>query len=204
MVEEKSKFSILVIEDNPEFGKNALEALKGLDVTLVVTLEDAMDSCMRGKFDFILSDAHVPVREREEPTPIISEVMAMCYGKGIPICFVTKADHHGLLHLGDEGIIALKATTPDRVGLTELELFRSGNHNPSEASRFFKLETSGSENIRSDSKTPAIWSRALEMVKDALTKPTPVGGAIKKVRGLGLDVEMKGNMPKVVPAKLKK
>ncbi len=198
MVEEKSRLSILLIEDNAGFAANAEVALKGHDVTWAPSLHEAMNKIFRGKFDVIISDVHVPVHEGKEPVAIVSEVLAMCLGSGSPVCFVTRADHHGMLDLGDEGYVSLKATTRGRVLQTHMETAKA---RPSNTELFRKLKTTESENIKSGTKTPEIWGRALEMARNAMAKPTAIGRAARQVGKLGLDVRIENGMPKVIPRK---
>lgn len=200
MVEDRSRLSILVIEDSPEFGKNALEALEGYDVTLVTTLDEAFGAIDGRKFDYILSDVHFPENEGEEPKASVSVVLAIGFGSDTPVCFVTKADHHGLMDHGDEGYVSLRAILVGDIASTFLQVSRSGGE-ITEADMFRKVEASRSENIKSDSKSPEIWSNALDMLRNASANPSSLTRAIKKIRGLGLDVEIKDGMPKVVPPK---
>jgi len=196
MVEEKSRPKILIIEDNPEFAANAKKALEGNLIFLTTTLREAKELAKDIEFDFILSDVHVPVREGQEPTAIVSEVMRICTRSGMPVCFVTKADHHGILDLGDEGYVSLRATTQGRVLTTRMKLAGNGQ---SEADLFRNLNTAESRNIKSGSKTPDIWRMALAMAENAGAKPTPVGRAIRQVGKIGLDVTVEKGMPKVIP-----
>ena len=200
MVEEKSRLSILVIEDNPEFGRNAMEALKGHDVTLVTTLHEALDTTINRKFDFILSDVHFPIKSGRDSEAIVREVLNMGFKSDTPVCFVTKADHHGLVEMGDEGYVSLRAATVGMIASTFIETSRS-KEEITEADLFRKMKVSKSENVKADSKTPEIWSRALEMLRNVSANPCSLTRAIKKVRGIGVDVEIKDGMPKVVPSK---
>lgn len=202
MVEGKSRLSVLVIEDNAEFAGNAMRALA--EGTLILgfakTLEEAKELIKANKYDAILSDVHFPVKDGEEPSANVREVLFMCLDTGTPVCFVTRADHHGMLDLGDEGYVSLKATTQGRVLQTQLKMSRKGG-DASEAGIFRSLETTESENVRSGSKTQEIWSRALSMALNARTKPTSIGMAMRKVGEIGLGVVADNGMPRVVPKK---
>ncbi|MBU0527366.1 response regulator [Candidatus Micrarchaeota archaeon] len=199
MVEEKSRLTILVIEDNKEFGANALSALKGNVVFLATTLVEAKELAKDIKFDTILSDVHVPERDGMEPEAIVAAITDICLATGTTVCFVTKADHHGILDLGDEGYVSLRATTQGRALMTKMK--SSKNNATSEADLFRNLETTESKNIKSGSKTPEIWNKALAMALNAKTKPTSVGRAIRQVGKIGLGVINDGVMPKVIPRK---
>jgi CheY-like chemotaxis protein len=200
MVEEKSTLTILVIEDNPKFAENAMEGLRGHAIVAVNTLEMAKELAKDIKFDVILSDVHVPRKDGEEPAAIVSEVLEICRNTGAPVCFVTMADHHGLLDLGDEGYVSLKATTQGRILQSEMENWANDAGN-SEAEIFRSLKTASGENLRAGSKTPEIWSRALSMALNAMTKPTAIGNAMRKVGELGLDVVADKGLARVVPKK---
>lgn len=199
MVEER--LSILVIEGDPEYGSNALEALRGHDVALATSMHEAMDIVLevglnqRPQFDLIMSDVHVPVQPGEEPSSIVSTVMSIVYGGDIPVCFVTKADRNGLLDLGDEGYISIVAM--DFTKVVETLLHKKGQRSENEL--FRDLKASAKEKIKADSKTPEVWALALQMIQDCSMKPSRVAGAIKPKRGL--DVLFKGLVPKAVPRK---
>jgi len=199
LVEGKSRLSVLVIEDSPEFGRNALEALKGHDVRLATTLNGALDALASGtKFDFMLSDAHVPLRDGEQPVAIILGMLETCFEKDIPVCFVTKADHHGLIDLADEGYVSLRAVTLGEASDALMSLSRS-KEEATAKKVFSTIKPAAADNVKTDSKTPELWAKALEMVRNAATKPTSVTMAIRKVRSIGLDVVMDRGMPRVVP-----
>jgi len=202
LVDKKSRFSILVLEDNPEYGKNALAALKEHDAKLVTTLNGAKEALKAGKFDFILSDVHVPINSGSEPTPVVSEMLQVCFSTSIPVCFVTKADHHGLLEKMDEGYISIKAVTLGEAATTFME-FSSSEKKKSEPEIFREMKSAASQNARTESKTPEVWLKALEIIRNASSKPNPTAGAIRKVRSLGMDVEIRGGQPVVRPAKEK-
>ncbi len=199
MVEEKSRLTVLVIEDNKEFAANALNALKGNVVFLATTLVEASELAKDIKFDIILSDVHVPEREGMEPEAIVTAITDICLATGTTVCFVTKADHHGILELGDEGYVSLRATTQGRALMAKMKSSRKGDS--TEAELFRNLGNTESENIKSGSKTQEIWSRALVMAMNAQAKSTPVGRAIRQVGKIGLGVINDNGVPKVVPRK---
>ncbi len=198
MTEEKSRPSILVIEDSPKFGRNAREGLKGCQVTLVTTLDDAMKALRDGKFDFVLSDVHFPESKSKRPKANVSEMLNLAYKHDIPLCFVTKADHHGMIDLGDEGRVSLMAVTVGDIATTFMDPSVL-QKKPDEKDLFRQMKTSARDKIRSSSKTPETWGRALELVRNASANPSPITRAIKKIRGIGLDVAVKNGMAKVVP-----
>lgn len=201
LVEGKSRLSVLVIEDSPEFGKNALAALKAHDVKLATTLKEAQGMLASGaRFDFILSDAHVPLEAGKEPVAIVSEMLRVCYASDIPMCFVTKADHHGLIDRADEGYVSLRVVTLDEAAKAFMELSRKEGE-VSEKRAFSAIASEAARSVKSDSKTPDLWAKALEMARNAATKCPPIAGAIRQVRGVGLDVVMEKGLPRVVPGR---
>ena len=204
MVEEKSRLSVLVIEDNEHFGGNAgLVCQRDSRVRCFSVIGDlqrakeifGLKMKSKAPFDVILSDVHVPEREGEEPRPIISEILDICRSSGTPVCFVTRADHHGMLELGDEGFVSLKATTQGRALKTQMELGEKADA----AELFRKLKTTESRIIRSDGKGAEVWEAALQMAMNARAKPTPLGMAVRKVGKLGLEVTSHNGMPRIVP-----
>jgi len=200
LVEQQSKLSILVLEDMPNYGSNALAALKGHDARLVTTLEEAKGAMKERKFDFILSDAHVPISAGGDPTAVVSAILQACYDSGTPLCFVTKADHHGLLDKQEEGYITIRAVTLGDAAETYMQLSRSVKTR-SEGDIFREMKSTAGENIPIGSKTPEVWLRALEMLRNASTKPSPIAGAIRKARSVGMDVVIENGLPKVIPLK---
>jgi CheY-like chemotaxis protein len=200
IVESKSRLSILVIEDNTDYATNAVEALtqEGHKVVTHSTLEQALHALKGERFDYILSDVHIPENEGSEPTAHVSAILDIAYKTDTSVCFVTKADHHGLLDLRDEGYIALKAVTLGDIALTMTEISRS-EKKLTEAELFRKMKVTESKNIKACSKTPDIWKTALEMARDAVTKLNPVGAAIRKVRKTipGVDFEAKKGMLRI-------
>lgn len=202
MVEENSRLSILVIEDNPEYGRNALQGLKGHNVVLAASLHAALDILVemgnrRPLFDCIISDVHVPVDEGEEPRSLVSVLLNLAYGNEVPVCFVTRADHHGMLDLGDEGYVSLVAMDFSAISQSLLEKGRK--EGMSEQELFRSLKSSARENLKTSSKSPEIWARALQMLQNCSARASPLAGAIRQVRSIGLDVGFGGLVPRVVP-----
>ena len=192
MVDER--LSILVIEANPEYGRNALEALRGHDAVLASSIHEAMDIVLevglnqRPQFDLIMSAVNVPVQPGVEPSPIVSTVLSIAFGGDIPVCFVTEADRNG--HLGDDGHVSIVAMEFTKVVGTLLE--KRGQR--SEYDLFKDLKASAKEKIKADSKTPEIWTLAFQMIQRFSTKPSRLADAFKPKRAL--DIQFKGLVPK--------
>jgi CheY-like chemotaxis protein len=197
LTEDKSKPVVLVIEDNPVFLGNAVAALKTCKVIPVMDLEQALRALESIDIDFILSDVHFPEAQGQEPKANVAAIIEKAYEKDIPLCFVTKADHHGLLDLGDEGYVSLKAITLGDIAHTRMELAKPGEV-LDDKGLFRKIKASESKNLRTGDKTPEVWNKALEILRNASTKSNPLGGAIKQVRRtIGLDVTFKDGMPRL-------
>ncbi|MBU0532163.1 response regulator [Candidatus Micrarchaeota archaeon] len=197
LFESRSRFTVLVIEDNAQFAANALEALKGHDVIVVETLDDAAEAIGKNKIDFVLSDVHFPEKSGGKPEAQVSKMLTFAYETATPVCFVTQADHHGLLNT-NEGHVSLRALNIADILLTMLEISRDNQEKP-EAELFRQLTASETTTIRSDAKTPAIWEMAFQMAQNVTIKTRSIGLAVMKVRGLGLDVKADNGLPKVVP-----
>jgi len=196
MVETKSRLTLLVVEDNPQFAANVLEGLKGHDVMLATTLEDALASLAKKKPDFIVSDVYFPGKSGDEPKENITPLMHAALESGTPICFVTKADHHGLTEK-DEGFIAIVPLTLGETVISLMEINRSKDEKA-----FRSLKSSKPERIKSDAKTPDIWARALESLRNACeTCTSPVNKALNAVRSVGLEVGVEKGLPIVRPQK---
>jgi DNA-binding response OmpR family regulator len=200
MVEGKSKLDILVIEDNGDYGANALVGLSEHNVTVAANLESALLLMSQEKFDYILSDVNFPSKEGEVPKENIEKVMREALESSVPVCFVTKADHHGLLELGDEGYITIKALTLGKLA-TSLG-------NMSDGYNFRKVGSEKSENIKAGEKTPEIWRKALSMLQTAVAvSKSSVDLAIRQVAavtGLSFKVKPGGKLPLITVPKRKR
>ncbi len=203
MPSDQNRLTVLVVEDNPEFARNAQEALFRSQTVIVASeLSGALSMIRSTKIDLILSDVRFPSKPKEEPKENIRELLFDAMERTIPICFVTQADHHGLTELNESGYVAIRALNMDDLAQSLFEITRKRNR---EKKLFSQLKTGNSKTITSDSKTPEIWSSALDMLRNACAQPNrPVAKAIEQVCGLGLSVTAKKGMPQVIPARGKK
>jgi CheY-like chemotaxis protein len=199
MVEGNKTLDILVIEDNQDYGVNALTELAGHNVTLAANLESALLLLSQEKFDYILSDVNFPSKDGEEPRENIEAVMREALESNTPVCIVTKADHHGLLELGDEGYITIKALTLGKLAMSLGEM--------SDGYNFKKVNAEKSENIKAGEKTPEIWRKALSMLQTAVAgSKFCVDLSIRQVAGLtGMSFKVKpgGKLPLITVPKRK-
>ncbi|MCP4646549.1 MAG: hypothetical protein GY852_02290 [bacterium] len=200
MLPDKIRLTLLVIEDNPEFAANAQQAFfRSHNIILASDLSGAFSMIRSMKIDMILSDVHFPSEPGGKPKENIRELLFDTMERGIPICFVTQADHHGLTELNEEGYVAIRALNMDDLAQS---LFAITKHRNREKNLFSQLKTANSKTITSDSKTSEIWMRALDMLRNACAQPKrPVAKAIDQVRGLGLSVTAKKGMPQVIPVR---
>jgi CheY-like chemotaxis protein len=196
MIERKSRLTILVVEDNHEFGLNALAALPGHDIFLATNLEEAVASLARFKPDFVISDVHFPAELGGKPAENIVPLMHAALEANVPICFVTQADHHGLTER-DEGFIAIKPVTISGLTQTLMELTRP---NQDTLKAFHTVKSDNSATLKACEKTPEIWARALDMLRNACAKASPLELAIRKVREtVGVRVGVEKGLPILKP-----
>lgn len=199
LMEKRSRPLVLVIEDNPVFLGNAVAALRDYEVVPAMDLGQALRALRTMEIEIILSDVHFPESQGGAPKAHAGAIFEEAYARGIPVCFVTRADHHGMLELGDEGYISLKALALGDMAATKMELSRKAEE-PDERQLFRALKPSQSKNIKAGDKSADIWSMALEMARSAALKPNPIGGAIRQFRklGLGADIGFKDGAPRMV------
>ncbi len=181
MVERKSRYRILVVEDNPEFMENALRAIagKGHDALPATNLEEVLH-LERLKLDFILSDVHFPNELGGEPVENIVPLMHAALEANVPICFVTQADHHGLTE-SDQGYISIKPLTISDL-LQTLMTLRQPNADKTKKA-FSSVQSTDSMVIEAGAKTREIWETAFERLQNVCAqKPRPIELVIRTVR----------------------
>ncbi len=191
MVESKSRLRILVVEDNPAFMENALRAIagKGHDALPATNLEEVLH-LGRLNLDFILSDVHFPDERGGKPVENIVPLMHAALEANVPICFVTQADHHGLTE-SNEGYISIKPLTIGNLFETLAEL--TGPKADQAKKAFLSVKSTNPMNIKANAKTPEIWARAIDGLRNACAQaPGPVelvARAVTKDSGLVVGVE---------------
>jgi DNA-binding response OmpR family regulator len=202
LMDERSRPMVLVIEDNPVFLGNAVAALRDYEVIPVMDLEQAVRALRTMDIGIVLSDVHFPRSQGKAPEANVGAILEEAYRRGVPVCFVTRADHHGLLELGDEGYISLKALALGDMAATMMEVSRSAGE-LDDKQLFRKMKASGSKSVRAGEKSLAIWTQALDMARNAATKPNPLGGVIRQIRRTlaGADVSFENGAPRIVPLK---
>ncbi len=175
--EEKSRFSILVIGSDAEFIRNAEVRLKGHRVKLATTLHEASEMMLGGGcFDFIISDAYMPVDKGREQVAVVSEVLAMCEGSGTPVCFFAKTDKDG--RLGGKGYVTLKVVRRGDAIRTALKSAFS-TARPSEERLFEGMTVTGTRT----------WEMALNLLGNETVgkqDPLDVSGKFARPRGPGV------------------
>jgi CheY-like chemotaxis protein len=198
MTEKKSKYTILVVEDNHDFALDALKAVseKGHYPILATNLEEAIPAVGRLKPDFILSDVHFPTELGGEPVENITLLMQTALEANVPICFVTRADHHGLTER-DEGYVSIKPLTMSDLMQTLMTLTQPNADKTKKA--FSSVQSTDPLAMKADAKTPEIWGMAFERLLNACAqKPRPIELAIRAVSAtVGVTVGVENGLPVV-------
>lgn len=194
MVEKKSRLTILVVEDNEEYGLNALSACSGHDVLYATNLEEAFPAIGRLKPDFVLSTVLFPFERGGAPVENIVPLMEIAFEANVPICFVTQADHHGTPG-SNEGVILIKPLTINNLAETLEELASHGAGKATNA--FASVKSTNPMFLWADAKTCEIWAKAFQLLRDACeARPRPVEFAARAVRGVpGLSVGVERGLP---------
>ncbi len=177
MAPDKNRLSLLVVEDNPEYAINAREAFRKHDVLIATSLEDALGMLRSKKIDLIISDVHFPSRRGEEPKENISTLMHDSLERGIPIVFITKADHHGLVEdereVKNGSYFAIRSLPLPRLEQSICILAKQeAEKTTAGLSSFSRLFPAHFETVRGASKTSAMWVQALQMLRNDCAKAT--------------------------------
>lgn len=199
--EDLSRPFVLVIEDNPEFLQNAVEGLKEFCTVMTAqTLDEAREIMRQGAVRILLSDVHFPASKGEEPEANVSAVLELAWEHDVPVCFVTRADHHGHLDQGDEGFVSLKALELGDIGATRMKVAREkrqGYPVVGEARLFGCLHSECKKRIFAEGKDAEVWREALQLARNAVAKAGPLAFSIRAVRKIGMDVDMSQRVPTV-------
>lgn len=198
--EETGRPVVLVIEDNPDFLRNAVAGIKErCTVVIAQTLEEAKEAMKDGKVKIVLSDVHFPVSKGGQPEANVSAILELAWKNDVTVCFVTRADHHGLIERGDEGFVSLKVLELGDIAATKMEVSRKERCGEPvrEEARLFGLLRSDSARVFAEGKSPDIWREALDMAMNAGAKAGSLAFSIRAVRRLGLDADIAAQVPRV-------
>ena len=178
LVENRSKYAVLVIDGDQLSGCNALEGLMGMDVTLVTSLEDAALLISRKKFDYILSSGHAAGERGGKQCRLEAEIVELALRLNCSLCFISRTDDLGNEVNGKADNLTLRAASS--AALEEnLPLVRKSR--PGEGilgrMRFTAVYT-----MPGTERSPKIWSKGLEILqamclspKAGLKAPEPSG-----------------------------
>lgn len=183
LVETRSRYTVLVIDGDMFSGCNALEALRGNDVTWVTSLEDARDVLAKKPTDFILSGVEVAGKRGAAPSEMVLGIIRLALEHNLPLCFVAKSDENGVY--GNGGHMVMRAASVENLAETATGLQHVAR-NP--AALLGNMRCSCTYVMPESGKSPPIWQKALEMlktmcisvaiepkqVKDNGRRPTPV------------------------------
>jgi CheY-like chemotaxis protein len=180
-VEQSSRPSILVVDDNRTFAEMAKNGLKEYDVFMAYTLEEAVCIAEIRKFDFILSDVMFPTEKGFEDTDNSKAMLQIALKKMVPIAFVTRGDHHGMitgLIDTEQSQIAIKCLSLRDIHNSLVILSHLGQKKPD----FNCIAASYSKVMHAEAKDQSIWSCALINLQNVSANETPISASMKKVR----------------------
>ncbi len=168
LVEDRSRYAVLVIDGDQRSGCNSLEALRGMDVTWVTSLEDARTVLSDKKCDFILSGSTAAEEVAGSQCKLVGEILTLAYNHNTPICFVERADSDGIPRANGCDHITFRAATKDNLAENMLHLSRA---NGASEKVFRKMKCACT--MAGTVKTPNIWFKAFELLQ-AICMKRPV------------------------------
>ncbi|MCX6774192.1 MAG: hypothetical protein NTY68_04330 [Candidatus Micrarchaeota archaeon] len=204
-VENSPRPSVLVVEDNMTFAEMARNGLKGeYSVSIAHTLWEAIDLIGSKKFDFILSDVMFPAKKGYYDTDNSMAMLQIALNKAVPIAFVTRGDHHGMitgLIESEKPQISIKCLS---LGDIHNSLVNMG-HNHQKKPDFNCITASHSKVMNAENKDQVIWSYALINLKNISAKSSPISASMKKVKGIlgeGIGFEMKSGAIRLTDSRI--
>lgn len=167
LVEQRSRYSVLVIDGDQLSGCNALEALRGMGVTWVTSLEDAMLVANQKKFDFILASPRVSEERGGKLCDLPGEITALAYRHHAPICFISCTDEDGR-SVERPDHLTFQAASTENLADSMIAIGRNGKPQGKllEGLRFTCTYT-----MPGEARTPNIWLKGLEMLQAMCMKP---------------------------------
>jgi hypothetical protein len=162
-----------VIDGSQLSGCNALEALRGHDVTWVTSLEDARQVLADKRIDFILSGIEAADKRAAPPSEMVPEIIRLAHRHNSPLCLVANSDENGVY--GNNGHVALRAASAENIAETVQNLRKIGADS---AALLGKMRCTCTYVMPESEKSPSIWLKALEMLQtmciSAAIAPKPV------------------------------
>lgn len=167
LVEHRSRYSVLVIDGDQLSGCHALEALRGMGVTWVTSLEDAMLVTSQKKFDFILASPRVSEARAGKLCDLPGEITALAYRHHAPICFISRTDEEGRNVEKPDHLTFRAASTGN---LADSMRF-IGSNGKSHKGLLEGLSFTCTYTLPGETRTPGIWLKGLEMLQAMCMKP---------------------------------
>lgn len=175
---DKSQLKILVVEDTDAFAESAKVAFERHELVFAKTLDEAKELAAKNKLDCIISDVNFPKIEGISPTDNTKEMLDLALSDNLPIAFVTRADHHGIVQKLEEGFVAVAALTPADVMSSLMFLTGKDSTDPP----FVRL-LGNKHTFKSCEKQPEIWAFALDTLRNITVKNQSVLNQTLKMIG---------------------
>jgi CheY-like chemotaxis protein len=213
---------MLVIEDTPEFAKNAL-ALENCKITIAGDMKAAIRLMREQQFDLVLSDLNFPTRAGEMPKGQDRAVAVHCLWNNLPVAIVTRGNPSVEEHIHSKFIVINTFTPSDLVyvlagnGFRERHwaLHRSAYENGYKVPFSLldladtitgELETVNQLTLHDQSvKSTTIWKKALTLLEASISARKSKEDVVKfwtRGIGKGLTVPKSGEMSGIpVPPK---
>jgi CheY-like chemotaxis protein len=176
--DDRSRHSVLVVEDNTDFARLAKQHLKSTyNVTVAGTLKSALALLESKKFSFIISDAHFPADEHSKPTDNSIHMVAASLRHNVPLCFITLANRKGRIDNPDkDNEIAIKVLS-----------FRDASESVEKCMKseiplaigFNDLSFSASHVFNKAVKDQVVWAFALLSLQNISANTDPISAPMK-------------------------
>jgi DNA-binding NtrC family response regulator len=179
--ENRSRYSVLVIEDNMDFAANAIEDLKKrYSVTVAGTLKDALVLLESGDFNYILSGVRFPADANLKPEDLAIHVIAASLRHDVPLCFVTHADKNGMvtgmMEDGEPEILIKALSFSESCEAIEKCL---KDENPKSIG-FNQIKSDSTHMFNKPNKDQVIWAYAMLLLQNISVNTDPLSASMKK------------------------
>jgi response regulator RpfG family c-di-GMP phosphodiesterase len=191
LAEDRSRFTIMVVEDRPEFWANAIEALIGENIIVATSLEDANDVLRERDVDYILSDVSFPDRRGGKARENTKSILFAALKENIPVCFVSRKESNGLNGTITKGHIAISALNTEDVFNSLLKI------DSLEKDVFSRLEASARGLVQAESKSIQVWRQAFDMLRIASVKTSNIARALERGRRMGVKITVRDGLPMI-------
>lgn len=167
LVEGRSRYSVLVIDGDQLSGCNALEALRGMGVTWVTSLEDARLVVAEKKYDFILSSAKASESRGGAQCALAGQIISLAFRHNCPLCLISRTDSEGQMGERADHLTFRAASTEN---LADNMMFISRNGKSTDA-LLAQMKCTLTYRLPGTELTPQVWLKALEMLQAMCMKP---------------------------------